>query len=95
MPPAVLTSRFYSLTVTFSLLLTLLFTLFLTSAAVAQNAAQVPLTKHTLNVDAHPLTLWEKSAVNAEHAVLLVHGRTWSALPDFDLQVAGEQLSRG
>lgn len=93
MQPAVITSHFYSLTVTLTLLLILAFPLFLTSVAVAQNSVQVALTKHTLNVDAHPLTLWEKSAPNAEHAVLLVHGRTWSALPDFDLQVAGEELS--
>ncbi|MCG6956838.1 MAG: alpha/beta hydrolase [Gemmatimonadetes bacterium] len=26
-------------------------------------------------------------------AILLLHGRTWSALPDFDLQVPGESLS--
>ncbi|MBT8097418.1 MAG: lysophospholipase [Woeseia sp.] len=43
--------------------------------------------------DGHPLALWEKSAPGASEAVLLVHGRTWSALPDFDLQVDGEELS--
>jgi len=43
--------------------------------------------------DEHPLALWEKSAANADEAILLVHGRTWSARPDFDLQVDGENLS--
>jgi len=43
--------------------------------------------------DGHPMALWEKRASNAIEAILLVHGRTWSALPDFDLQVEGEELS--
>ncbi|MDH5346065.1 MAG: alpha/beta hydrolase, partial [Gammaproteobacteria bacterium] len=43
--------------------------------------------------DGHPIALWEKRSKDAGRAVLLVHGRTWSALPDFDLQVEGENLS--
>jgi len=35
----------------------------------------------------------EKSATDASQSILLVHGRTWSAIPDFDLQVEGEDLS--
>jgi len=51
------------------------------------------LIKHAVLVDGHYMVLWEKSAIDASEAILLVHGRTWSALPDFDLQVAGEELS--
>lgn len=51
------------------------------------------LARHTVSADGHPVALWEKSAPGATEAVLLVHGRTWSALPDFDLQVDGEDLS--
>ena len=51
------------------------------------------LERHTVTADGHPIALWEKSAAGAPEAVLLVHGRTWSALPDFDLQVDGEDLS--
>lgn len=52
------------------------------------------LERHTVTVDdGHPIALWEKSALDADEAILLVHGRTWSALPDFDLQVVGEDLS--
>jgi pimeloyl-ACP methyl ester carboxylesterase len=51
------------------------------------------LERHTVNADGLPIALWEKSAPGATEAVLLVHGRTWSALPDFDLQVDGEDLS--
>lgn len=49
--------------------------------------------RHTVVADGHPLAVWEKSAPEPTDAVLLVHGRTWSALPDFDLQVEGEELS--
>lgn len=51
------------------------------------------LKQHTVMADGHPMALWEKSAENAQEPVLLVHGLTWSALPDFDLQVEGEDLS--
>lgn len=49
--------------------------------------------RHTVTVDGHPVALWEKSAERADEAILLVHGRTWSAVPDFDLQADGEDLS--
>lgn len=62
--------------------------------ATSSVAAEKPsLERHTVIADGHPLALWEKSAVDATEAILLVHGRTWSALPDFDLQVEGEDLS--
>jgi pimeloyl-ACP methyl ester carboxylesterase len=48
---------------------------------------------HTVTVDGHPIAVWEKRAAHPTRSVLLVHGRTWSSLPDFDLQVPGEQLS--
>ena len=48
---------------------------------------------HTVNSNGHPLTLWEKSPAKPHAQILLMHGRTWSAIPDFDLQVEGEELS--
>jgi len=51
------------------------------------------LKRHTVTADGHPIALWEKSTAKASEAILLVHGRTWSAVPDFDLQVEGEELS--
>lgn len=63
-------------------------------------AAQTPLhaaapapKRHSVNVDGHTLALWESSPRNPGGAILLVHGRTWSALPNFDLRVAGESRS--
>lgn len=51
------------------------------------------LVRHTVMADGHPIAVWEKSSASATEAILLVHGRTWSAIPDFDLQVEGEDLS--
>jgi len=48
---------------------------------------------HTVTVQGHPVRVWEKSDGRAQRAILLVHGRTWSSLPDFDLQAPGENLS--
>lgn len=49
--------------------------------------------KVVLADDGHPLTVWIKRAPQATQSILLVHGRTWSARPDFDLMVKGEDLS--
>ena len=62
-------------------------------AVYAPASMAAELQRHTVDSDGHPIALWEKSAPGATEAILLVHGRTWSALPDFDLQVEGEDLS--
>ena len=49
--------------------------------------------RHTVMSDDHPMALWGKSHDDPKGIILFVHGRTWSALPDFDLQVDGEELS--
>lgn len=49
--------------------------------------------KHTVISDGHPMAVWQKKPVNSKGVILFVHGRTWSAVPDFDLQVKGEDLS--
>ncbi|HEX3760207.1 MAG TPA: alpha/beta fold hydrolase [Kofleriaceae bacterium] len=43
--------------------------------------------------DGFQLTMWRKAPAQPRRAVLLVHGRTWSGRPDFDLQVPGESRS--
>lgn len=43
--------------------------------------------------DGHPLTVWTRQPVVTHAAVLLIHGRTWSSRPDFDLQVPGMERS--
>lgn len=57
---------------------------------VAQSSDAV---RHTVMADGHPIAVWEKSVANPKGQILLHHGRTWSAIPDFDLQVPGESLS--
>jgi pimeloyl-ACP methyl ester carboxylesterase len=74
-----------------SLMATSLLAISLVSLPVPTNAAE--RIRHTVEVDGHPIALWEKSATDADEAILLVHGRTWSAVPDFDLEVDGEDLS--
>ena len=51
------------------------------------------LEKHTVMSGGHPLTVWSKTVANSKANIILHHGRTWSSIPDFDLQVPGEDLS--
>jgi pimeloyl-ACP methyl ester carboxylesterase len=62
---------------------------FVADSAAAQSAP----VKHTVNADGQPLALWEKRAAKPKGVIVLLHGRTWSSLPDFDLQVPGEHHS--
>lgn len=71
----------------------LLLVLFATISIPVNSLCQVKLIQHIVKANGHPMAIWEKSAPNPTEAILLVHGRTWSALPDFDLQVKGENLS--
>lgn len=64
-----------------------------TSNSATQEPVKAELLQHTVTSDAHPIAVWEKSHPEGTETILLVHGRTWSALPDFDLQVEGEELS--
>ena len=52
-----------------------------------------PPVKLTVTSDGHPLALWTRAAAKPKGVIVMLHGRTWSALPDFDLQVPGENLS--
>ncbi len=48
---------------------------------------------HQVEHQGHPIRVWEKSPTKPAAVLLLVHGRTWSARPDFDLQAPDENLS--
>jgi pimeloyl-ACP methyl ester carboxylesterase len=56
-------------------------------------AQQAQLVQHSVMSEGHPMAVWEKSVENPKGTILLHHGRTWSSIPDFDLQVPGEDLS--
>ena len=61
---------------------------------VAEVAAAPTLQHVTVAADdGHPLAVHFKRPAIIKAALLLVHGRTWSGLPDFDLQVPGESVS--
>jgi pimeloyl-ACP methyl ester carboxylesterase len=65
--------------------------LLLAADAVAQSALQ---RREVRADDGHPLTVWVKRPAGATRgAILLLHGRTWSSRPNFDLQVAGQHVS--
>lgn len=63
----------------------------LTTGAGAQTIGRPE--RFTVEADGHPLAVWCRLPRVPRAAVLLIHGRTWSSLPDFDLQVAGFQRS--
>jgi pimeloyl-ACP methyl ester carboxylesterase len=57
-------------------------------------APAVPaLERFTVPSDGHPMAVWARRPASPRAALLLVHGRTWSSRPDFDLQVPGLQRS--
>jgi pimeloyl-ACP methyl ester carboxylesterase len=55
--------------------------------------APPPLEHFTVPVDGHPVAVWARRPAHPRAAILFVHGHTWSARPDFDLQVPGEPRS--
>lgn len=54
---------------------------------------QKPPERFTVRADGHPIAVWARKPAAPRGAVLLVHGRTWSGRPDFDLQVPGLERS--
>jgi len=55
--------------------------------------AQTPPARHAVLSDGHPLTVWARVPQAPRAVLVLVHGRTWSSRPDFDLQVPHLQRS--
>ncbi len=62
---------------------------------VRQTAGRLPSSpeRFTVQSDGHPMAVWARRPATPRGTVLLVHGRTWSSRPDFDLQVPGLQRS--
>ncbi len=56
-------------------------------------SVDIPTAHQVVADDGHALTVWSRATAPVRPAVLLLHGRTWSALPDFDLTTADENLS--
>jgi pimeloyl-ACP methyl ester carboxylesterase len=49
--------------------------------------------RHDVPLYGHTFAVFERSVANPRGTIVLVHGRTWSALPDFDLRVPSERRS--
>jgi pimeloyl-ACP methyl ester carboxylesterase len=64
--------------------------LFVMSASARQTS---PPERFTVQSDGHPMAVWARRPASPRGAILLVHGRTWSSRPDFDLQVPGLRRS--
>jgi pimeloyl-ACP methyl ester carboxylesterase len=58
-----------------------------------QPAPLAPPLRFTVPSDGHPMAVWARVPAMPRAAILLVHGRTWSSRPDFDLQVVGLKRS--
>jgi pimeloyl-ACP methyl ester carboxylesterase len=58
-----------------------------------QAAPAPPPQRFTVPVEGHPIAVWGRVPANPKKSVLLIHGRTWSSRPDFDLQVPGLKRS--
>jgi len=64
-----------------------------TAPAKPERPAKVAAQAHAVDSGGHAINVWSKSADSPRDVIVLVHGRTWSARPDFDLQVEGESRS--
>ena len=49
--------------------------------------------RFTVTSDGHPIAVWARVPAAPRMSILLIHGRTWSSRPDFDLQVPGLKRS--
>jgi alpha-beta hydrolase superfamily lysophospholipase len=68
--------------------------LLVAGAAVSVHSQRAtPPERFTVQSDGHPMAVWARRPASPKGSVLLVHGRTWSSRPDFDLQVPGMQRS--
>ena len=61
--------------------------------AASTARAQRPIRHVVTADDGHPLTVWEKRPARPRRTIVLLHGRTWSALPNFDLRVPSHPVS--
>jgi pimeloyl-ACP methyl ester carboxylesterase len=66
----------------------------LAALPVIPGGAQAPTRNTVRTDDGFALVVWSKRPAGAPRGeIILLHGRTWSALPNFDLQVAGQKVS--
>lgn len=59
----------------------------------AQSVSSAAPDRFTVQSDGHPMVVWARRPASPRGTILLIHGRTWSSRPDFDLHVPGLQRS--
>lgn len=70
----------------YSLLLLLCYSSKLTAASVVDAVKSYNLKKHFVEAeDGHPVCVFEKGDPTSANCIILLHGRTWSSLPVYDL----------
>ncbi len=62
-------------------------------AFMAYSQTGPPLQRLSARVNGHTFAVWARIPPSPRSVVLLLHGRTWSSLPAFDLQVPGLRRS--
>jgi pimeloyl-ACP methyl ester carboxylesterase len=62
-------------------------------ALVGGSRADAAPERLTIVVEGHELALWVEAAPAPRATLLLIHGRTWSSLPNFALAVSGDNRS--
>jgi len=78
------------------LITTIVSVLFLNSIFAESITPKIPetlLVSHKIKINGHTFSVYEKKADNPTDIILLVHGRTISSLPNFDLQVESKNVS--
>ncbi len=63
------------------------------TAGDARSQTEPALQRLSVRLNGHTFAVWARIPAAPRSAVLLLHGRTWSSLPAFDLHVPGLQRS--
>ncbi|TQV76799.1 lysophospholipase [Aliikangiella marina] len=85
-------SFLYFLSTPFAVKLVGLILIFFSLMIEGLGAAELNEYRVTMD-DEHQLVMYSRIPDNPREVILLIHGRTWSALPDFDLMAGNENLS--
>lgn len=74
-------------------ILAIILTSLCVNAVYAASPASKALIQHRVELNDHAFAVYEKRAEKTEDVLVLIHGRTISALPNFDLQLESKNIS--
>ena len=61
--------------------------------SITPKIPETSLVTHKVEINGHTFAVYEKTAINPTEIILLVHGRTISSLPNFDLRIESKNVS--